>query len=98
MIALRKPVRRLTVGALDGSHGADRGRPLVAALEAGDLLTLKPYKTRRAETISLFDVYRYAIKARVAKQLLEKARERRAQLTEKRRQDDFRRSIRRGKI
>lgn len=65
MTALEKPVRRLTRGALDSRHGRDRGRHLVAALERGDLLTLRPAGTRRAEAVSLFDIYRWALVRRV---------------------------------
>lgn len=98
MTPLKKPVRRLTIGALDHHHGSDRGKRLVASLEQGDLLTLKPHKTRRPETVSLFDVYAWAIRCRVNRAQLERAREHRAKLTEARRQAAFRRSIKRGKI
>lgn len=98
MIALTKPVRRLTRGALDAHHGSDRDRRLVASLEPGDLLVLKPYKTRRAEIISLFDVYTFAVKSRVMKTHMEKLRARKGELADRRRESYWKRSIRRGKL
>jgi len=65
MTCIEKVTRRLTRGALDGSHGADRGRPLVAEFAPGDLLVLRPHGTRRPVKVSLFDVYRFAVKCRV---------------------------------
>jgi hypothetical protein len=62
-------------GALDSSYGKDSGRHLVAELEPGDLLTLRPYATRHAETVSLFDVYAWAIRCRVARAKSEQAHE-----------------------
>ena len=65
MTQIEKITRRLTRGALDGSHGADRGRQLVAELVPGDLLVLRPHGTRRPVKVSLFDVYRFAVQCRV---------------------------------
>jgi hypothetical protein len=67
MTPLEKPVRRVTRGALDGSYGADRGRKLVAALDVGDVIALRPMGTRRTVTLSIFDAYRYAIACRANK-------------------------------
>jgi len=74
MTSLTKPCRRVTRGALDLHHGKDRGRRLVAELAPGDLLTLRPLGTRRPETVSLFDVYAWAIRCRINRAHLEKAR------------------------
>lgn len=93
MTSLEKAVRRVTRGALDGSYGADRGRRLVAALEMGDLLTLRPSGTRRAETVSLFDVYRYAMVRRVNCERLEKARAKKAKLESAKRERQWKRKI-----
>lgn len=78
MTELGKAVSRVTRGALDGHHGADRGRRLVASLEVGDLITLRPQGTRRTETVSLFDLYDCAIRWRLNRTQLEKAREKKA--------------------
>jgi len=63
---IEKITRRLTRGALDGSHGADRGRQLVAEFAPGDLLVLRPHGSRRPVKVSLFDAYRFAVRCRVA--------------------------------
>ena len=85
MTPLTKPIRRVTRGALDGHHGRLRGRRLVATLDAGDILTLKPLGLRKGtETISLFDIYVYAIKCRVNLVRLEKARHVKSQKAEAR--------------
>lgn len=74
MTPLHKPVTRRTIGALDGSFGPDRGKRLVSTLDRGDLITIRPERSRRAEQVSLFDVYRFAIRCRVNRAHLEKAR------------------------
>jgi hypothetical protein len=63
---LENPVKRKTRGALDGSYGVDSGRPLVAEFSPGDLLVMRPHGTRRPVKISLFDVYRFAVRCRAA--------------------------------
>ena len=93
MTPLEKPVRRVTRGALDGLYGPDRGRRLVAELAVGDLITLRPAGTRRAETVSLFDIYRYAITRRVNCERLEKARARKEALARQRADRAFRRRL-----
>ena len=85
MTPLNKPVHRVTRGALDDKHGADKARRLVATLADGDLLILRPQGTRRPESLSLFDVYEMAIRYRVNCARLEKAREKKAKIAIKRR-------------
>jgi hypothetical protein len=72
--ALTKPVTRKADVALDGSFGPDRDKRIVVTIHPGGLLTLRPERTRRAETIALLDVYRFAIRCRVGRGQLEKAR------------------------
>jgi hypothetical protein len=73
-------VRRLTLGALDGSFGPDRDKRLVVAFVPGDgdkipdMLEIRPIRTRRTERIAVVDVYRYAIRCRVNLGVLAKAR------------------------
>ena len=69
---------RVTSGALDGSHGVDRGRKLVAGLAIGDLIEIRPQGTRRTVRLSIYDAYRYAIRLQVG------ALERRAREIQKR--------------
>lgn len=66
MTALERRVQRVTRGALDGSYGPDRGRPLVASFNVGDVIELRPLGTRRGVRLSLFDTYRYAVRCQVA--------------------------------
>lgn len=74
MTRLAKPCRRVTRGALERVYGKDAGRPLVAELAPGDLLTLRPLGTRRAESASLFDIYGWLIRCRANRERLEKSR------------------------
>ncbi len=74
MTTIEKPCRRLTRGALDGSYGSDRGRRLVASFVPGDLIEVRPQGTRRAEVISIYDVFRYALRMRANREHLTKAR------------------------
>lgn len=79
MTPLNNHVTRRTNAALDGSFGRDKYRPLVVTLIPGtddvpDLLEVRPYGTRRAERIAICDIYRLAIRARVANANLERAR------------------------
>lgn len=82
-------VVRVTRGELDGHFGPDSGRRMVVCFVPGDgdkiadLLILKPHGTRRRETIAVVDVYRYALRCRVNRQLLEKARTRKARKAER---------------
>lgn len=95
MTPLRKPVTRSTAAELDGHFGPDRGKRLVVTLIPGrpgapDMIELRPLGTRRAERIAVMDVYQYALRSRVARDMLVKARAvkaRRAEAREKRRLD-----------
>ena len=90
MTTLKKPVRRVTNTALDGSYGRDRNKRIVVTLTPGDgkkipdVLELRPERTRRAERIAVMDVYRFAIRARANLELLEKARARKGKLAARR--------------
>lgn len=84
MTILKKPVRRVSNVGLDGSFGSDRNRRIVITLIPGngddvpDLIELRPERTRRAETIAVMDVYRYAVRSRVFKEKMEKGKEKEA--------------------
>lgn len=95
MTTIDKPVRRLTRGALDYSHGPDRGRKLVVAFEVGDLVTIRPQgrRSQRVETVSLFDIYRYAITRRVNAGRMQKLRDHKAKLEERRIRAKLTRSV-----
>ncbi len=89
MTALNKPLARVSNSRLDGSYGPDRNKRLIVTLIPGDgdkvpdLIKLKPFKTRRAESIALADVYRYALRCRVNLQVLSRARDRKARKAER---------------
>lgn len=104
MTLLIKPITRKTATTLDGCFGPDRGKAIVVRLIPGDgkgipdLMELRPERTRRPEMITVADVYRYAIRCRVNRELLEKARAKKKRLTirrESRRLDAAARRIRR---
>lgn len=59
---------------LDGSFGPDRGKKIVLTILPNGILELRPEKTRRAEQVHMLDVYRFALRCRVNRGQLEKAR------------------------
>jgi len=84
MTTLGKKISRVSRTSLDAMFGPDRGRRLVCAFIPGngndveDLLELRPERTRRAELVALVDVYRWAIRCRVNRQIMERLREKKA--------------------
>jgi hypothetical protein len=90
MTSLTKPIVRKTATTLDGAFGPDRGKAVVVRLVPGDgkgipdLLELRPERTRRTERLAVADVYKYAMRCRVARELLEKARARKIKLEQRR--------------
>lgn len=82
MTPLSKPISRKTNTKLDGSFGPDRDKHIVVKLVPGDgkeipdLLELRPIRTQRVERVAVMDVYRWAMRCRVNRELLEKARAR----------------------
>lgn len=103
MTSLNKPVVRKTATVLDGCFGPDRGKAIVVRLIPGDgkeipdLLELRPERTRRAEAITVADVYRFAMRCRINRELLERARakkESKARQRESRRLDAAARRLR----
>jgi hypothetical protein len=65
---------RETKNTLDGSYGRYRHRKLAVGFVDGDCLTLYPKGTRQKETVSLFDIYRWALHAKANRLHLERAR------------------------
>ncbi len=96
---LNKPVTRKS-NAPAATFGPDRGKRLVVTITpnpSGDLLTLRPEKTQRTETVALSDVYRWAIQCRVNAVTMAKLREKKAKKAaakiERARQREIRRPI-----
>ena len=87
----KSKVTRVTSGTLDRSFGLDREKPIVLRFVPGDggsipdILELKPLRARshRCERIAVIDVYRYALRCRVNREVLEKAREKKAKKAER---------------
>ena len=69
-------VHRTLDTTLDGSFGPDRDKRIVVTLHPDGRLELRPERTQRSETVHLLDVYRFAIRCRVNRDQLVKARER----------------------
>lgn len=59
---------------LDGTFGCDRGRRITIVIYANGVIELRLAKSPRKEVIHAVDVYRYAVRCRVNRALLEKAR------------------------
>lgn len=83
MTSLTKAIARKSNSPLPPSFGPDRGKRIVITLRPGngktgdecvpDLIELRPERSRRPELIAAIDVYRYAMRCRVNRGLLEKA-------------------------
>lgn len=72
---LLKPVfRECEATVREGS----KHRPLIAGLTPGDVITIRPKGTRRAELLPVWVAYHYAVRMRVANEKAEKAAQRKA--------------------
>lgn len=99
MTQLKKPVSRKCQSQLPHTFGPDRGKRVVVTLHPGrdgtpDLIELRPERTRRSEIVALVDVYAWAIRCRVNRGKLEKAREKKAQMERTRVERKLRRESR----
>jgi len=97
---LKRRVTRVSQSTLDGCFGSDRGRRIVITLIPGtgatpDLIELRPHGTRRPERLATMDVYRYAIRCRVGREQLEKARAKKARMEAARQTRALERAVRR---
>lgn len=72
------PVKVRTVGALGGAHGIDQHKRLVMSALRGDLISLRPERTRREVCIPAIDLYTYLLRLEANKHALERAREKKA--------------------
>ena len=84
MTKLTKPLYRETIAVLDGSFGKYRGRALIAGMSVGDVMLIRPKGTQQTETVSILDVYRFAIRCRCNRAYLEKARQRKERVAARR--------------
>jgi hypothetical protein len=75
MTTLTKTIRRVTIE----NYGYGRNaRKLVAAFEKGDLITIREYRRRTADTARIYDVLCWMKRSKAAKIHMEKLRERKA--------------------
>lgn len=79
-------VWRQTQAELGDKYGVDKHRRLIVGLVAPDLLVMYPKGTRHRVTVELKQVYYDAICRLAVSRQLEKARSRKAQLEQQRRQ------------
>jgi hypothetical protein len=66
----------------------------VVSFEAGDIITIRPAGTRRVETVTVRDVYAWAIRSRCQRAYLEKARAKKETLRLKREAREIKRRFR----
>lgn len=69
---------------LGGQYGRDKRRVLVVGLVAVDQLVLYPKGTRQEVRLNIKDIYAWALRNRVLRSQLERARERKAKLQARR--------------
>jgi hypothetical protein len=62
---LTKAVTRVSTRPYTGRFKDGRNRKLVCTLLPGDLIAIRPHRTRRIETLPLSDVYEMALWARI---------------------------------
>lgn len=58
------PAAAVTVGALDGTFGADRGKRLVVSLESQDLIVVRIARTSRRLSIKASDLWFYLLRCK----------------------------------
>jgi len=69
---LAKPVLRSTTKEYVGRHKDARGRKLVVGLLPGDVLMLRPARTKRVEYIALATIYDIALESRVRSERMQR--------------------------
>lgn len=95
---------RRTKNGLSGSYGPDRDKRLIVSLRDGDIIAIRPERTRREVTVTAHDLYATMLRWQANRVNLEKARERkerasirREALAIKRTEDRIRREARKEK-
>lgn len=78
------PISRVTRDPLGGQFGLHKRHRLVVTLAAGDVIKLRPERTRQEVSITAVDLYRFALRCQAQRGVLEKARERKLKLAESR--------------
>lgn len=78
--SVASPAKARTVGTLTQNHGSDSGKYLVVALEAGDVITIRPNRTRRKVSIEAKTLYEQLLRLKAAKHSAEKRARRKNKL------------------
>lgn len=91
-------VWRVTKNILGHGYGPDSKRKLVVGLINGDVLVLKPLKTRQAVQVELKAVYGWLLRNKAVRLQLEKARARKSKLVEVRARRGLRAADRRFRV
>ena len=73
-------VVRISKGTLDGKHGSDKHKRLVASFKPGDLVALKPERSRkdRELSITVFDLWSILVRRKADQLWAVKMQERKA--------------------
>lgn len=83
--AVASPVKVKTRGALGDNYGPDSGKRLILSCDAGDIITMRPEKTRRAVSMRAVDLYALLVRRQASLAVLERARAKKAANDYKRR-------------
>lgn len=84
------PAQAVTREACGGSFGADSKRRLVVSLEAGDLVCVRPQRTKRVYRVAAKDLFHWLLRSEANLLALARARDvkaRRAERLARQRQD-----------
>lgn len=90
-----RPLKRVTRNTLSYAFGSDAGKALIITIESGeDVISIRPHGTRRAEKVSIQDIYAWALRSRANSEFLVKARAKKAALKLKREAAKLKRAAR----
>lgn len=77
------PARAVTHEVCGGQFGSDSERKLIVSLEAGDLVCVRPQRTKRVYRVSAKDLFHWLLRSEANRVNLEKARDRKAKKAER---------------
>lgn len=69
---ISKQVTRITTREYVGRHADARGRKLMVSLLPGDMIMVRPARTRRAEYFRISDLYDLALESRVRSERMQR--------------------------
>ena len=74
------PAKARTVATLGHGYGRDRNKRLVVTLQRGDVITLRPERTRRNVSIEARELYAWLVRLQAAKHVAERKAARKKKL------------------